>query len=96
MPSRYVHPLSEMVTVRSSNGHLTNMTAFVGTDGYPERVAVLRSLDPDLDTTEADTVHQRLCAAQERYDKAFMEWQLGCVGRGPVVPHPGSLKDWMD
>lgn len=98
-----LHPSNRrwLVVVRDPGGHevgRNNATAWVGTDQYDQRCEVLRrGLKPGetLDSTEADTEHQRLLVARADHHLANVAWLLGCVGKGPAVPHPGSLADYM-
>lgn len=90
--TRYVHPLAREVHVTSSSGVRRNATAWVGTDSYDQRIAVLRRGDPGLDTRDADALHAQLCAAQERWDAAFAWWQGDTLNRR----HPGGLEEYMD
>lgn len=93
MTVRWVH-----VTAYDSDGrptHATNVTAWLGTDAYPERIAVLRrGLLPGhtLDTADADAQHRALVVAGERYRAALLAWM---ADGAPTGRHPGSLAEWM-
>lgn len=93
MSDRWVH-----VTAYDSDGrptHVTNATAWLGTDQYAQRIAVLRrGLQPGhtLDTTDADREHRRQTIARRRLRAALMRWMRAGA---PVGGHPGGLADWM-
>lgn len=87
-----------LVVIRDRDGNVVsrqNATAFVGTDIYQPWITYLRTGSGTVDSAEADAAHERLTIAQERYTEAETAWLLGCIGRGPRVPHPGRLDQYM-